>query len=78
VALTVPHIVRFLAGPPTAGTLALTGLVGAVLLLASDLVAQHLFLRHGLPVGVVTATVGAPCLLVLMLRQTRPVHRSRT
>ncbi|MBZ4016295.1 iron-siderophore ABC transporter permease [Streptomyces purpurogeneiscleroticus] len=76
VALAVPHMVRFLAGPPTAGTLALTGLAGAVLLLASDLVAQHLLPVSGLPVGVVTATLGAPWLLVLMIRQSSSVNRS--
>ncbi|MGW6399477.1 FecCD family ABC transporter permease [Streptomyces sp. NPDC055134] len=76
VALAVPHLVRFAAGPPTAGTLALTGLTGAVLLLASDLVVQHLLPVEGLPVGAVTATVGAPWLLALMLRQSRPVSRN--
>ncbi|MFP3987126.1 iron ABC transporter permease [Streptomyces sp. E11-3] len=76
VALAVPHIVRFVAGPPTPGTLALTGLAGAVLLLASDLVVQHLLPVEGLPVGAVTATVGAPWLLVLMMRQGKPVNRS--
>ncbi|GAU69003.1 putative iron-siderophore ABC transporter permease protein [Streptomyces sp. NBRC 110611] len=76
IALAVPHVVRFLAGPPTAGTLALTGLTGAVLLLASDLVVQHLLPVEGLPVGVVTATLGAPWLLVLMFRQSTPVKRS--
>jgi iron complex transport system permease protein len=76
VALAAPHLVRFLAGPPTAGTLALTGLAGTVLLLASDLVVQHLLPVEGLPVGVVTATLGAPWLLVLMIRQAMPVKRS--
>ncbi|UKY48727.1 FecCD family ABC transporter permease [Streptomyces inhibens] len=76
VALAVPHMVRFLAGPPTAGTLALSGLAGAVLLLASDLVTQHLLPVSGLPVGVVTATLGAPWLLVLMIRQSSSVNRS--
>ncbi|MEU9052206.1 iron ABC transporter permease [Streptomyces sp. NPDC048384] len=76
VALAVPHIVRFVTGPPTATSLALTGLTGAVLLLASDLVVQHLLPIEGLPVGAVTATLGAPWLLVLMLRQSTPVRRS--
>jgi len=69
-------IVRFLTGPPTATSLALAGLTGAVLLLASDLVVQHLLPVEGLPVGAVTATLGAPWLLVLMFRQSKPVHRS--
>ncbi|QNP74519.1 iron ABC transporter permease [Streptomyces roseirectus] len=77
VALAVPHIVRFLTGPPTAVTLALAALTGAVLLLASDLVVQHLLPVEGLPVGAVTATLGAPWLLVLMLRQSSPVNVKR-
>ncbi|MFV8131048.1 FecCD family ABC transporter permease [Streptomyces syringium] len=72
VALAVPHIVRFLAGPPTLGTLGLTALCGAALLLGADLVVLHLLPVHGLPVGVVTATLGAPWLLVLMMRQMKP------
>ncbi|MFE6177272.1 FecCD family ABC transporter permease [Streptomyces sp. NPDC056464] len=76
VALAVPHMVRFVTGPPTATSLALAGLTGAVLLLASDLVVQHLLPIEGLPVGAVTATLGAPWLLVLMLRQSSPVGRS--
>ena len=76
VALAVPHVVRFLTGPPTAASLALAGLTGAVLLLASDLVVQHLLPIEGLPVGAVTATLGAPWLLVLMFRQSSPVQRS--
>ncbi|NUR42597.1 MAG: iron ABC transporter permease [Streptomyces sp.] len=76
VALAVPHIVRFLTGPPTVVSLALAGLTGAVLLLASDLVVQHLLPIEGLPVGAVTATLGAPWLLVLMFRQSSPVRRT--
>ncbi|TQM26298.1 FecCD family ABC transporter permease [Nocardia bhagyanarayanae] len=75
VALAVPHLVRMLAGPPTAATLAATGLAGATLLVGCDLTAQHLLPIEGLPVGVVTATVGAPWLLILMLRESGPAHR---
>ncbi|WP_330231575.1 iron ABC transporter permease [Nocardia sp. NBC_00508] len=75
VALAVPHLVRRLAGRPTAATLAATGLMGATLLVGCDLVAQHLLPVNGLPVGVITATVGAPWLLILMLRESSPAHR---
>ncbi|MEX2985175.1 FecCD family ABC transporter permease [Streptomyces sp. C36] len=78
VALAVPHIVRFLAGPATAGTLVLTALAGAVLLLGADLAVLHLLPVHGLPVGVLTATLGAPWLLVLMLRHMKPNAGSAT
>jgi iron complex transport system permease protein len=75
VALAVPHLVRLLVGPPTAITLIVTGLAGATLLTGCDLVTQHLLPVNGLPVGVVTATVGAPWLLYLMLRESSPAHR---
>ncbi|MCQ4082335.1 iron ABC transporter permease [Streptomyces sp. RB6PN25] len=78
VALAVPHLVRHLAGPPTPGMLALSALTGAVLLTGSDLVVQHLLPVPGLPVGVVTATLGAPWLLVLMIRQSNLPYRHRT
>ncbi|AUG80880.1 iron-siderophore ABC transporter permease [Kitasatospora sp. MMS16-BH015] len=74
VALAVPHLVRLLAGPPTPATLALTALTGALLLLAADHLALHVLPVSGLPVGAVTATLGAPWLLALMIR--RPAHRS--
>ncbi|MFJ8471485.1 FecCD family ABC transporter permease [Kitasatospora sp. NPDC094011] len=76
VALAVPHLVRLLAGPPTPGTLGLTALTGAVLLLSADLLVLHVIPVHGLPVGAVTATLGAPWLLVLMIRQGRLPQRS--
>ncbi|MFB6889920.1 FecCD family ABC transporter permease [Kitasatospora sp. NPDC056327] len=76
VALAVPHLVRLLAGPPTLGTLGLTALTGALLLLSSDLLVLHVIPVHGLPVGAVTATLGAPWLLVLLIRQGRLPQRS--
>ncbi|WP_245663355.1 FecCD family ABC transporter permease [Nocardia inohanensis] len=74
VALAVPQLVRLAVGPPTAATLALTGLAGATLLVGCDLLAQHVLPVH-VPVGVVTATVGAPWLLILMLRESSPTAR---
>jgi iron complex transport system permease protein len=71
VALMVPHVARMLLGPLTGGVLAAAGLLGAVLVLASDVVAQHAFAPISLPVGVVTAAVGAPYLLFLLYRGNR-------
>ena len=67
VALTTPHIARMLAGPMTGGVFAFAAVVGAIFLLVSDITAQH-FLPVVLPVGVVTAAVGAPYFLVLLYR----------
>jgi iron complex transport system permease protein len=67
VALMVPHIARMVAGPMTGSVLILTAIVGALMLLGSDVVGQH-FLPVSLPVGVVTGVLGAPYFLLLLYR----------
>ena len=71
VALLVPHMVRLIVGPLTGGGLLLTGLVGALFLLGCDLVAQQLFAPTTLPVGVVTAALGGPYFLFILVRYNR-------
>lgn len=71
VALVVPHAARMLLGPLTGGVLLVAGLLGALLVLLADLVAQHLLSPVSLPVGVVTAAVGAPYFLFLLQRTNR-------
>ncbi|WP_218160356.1 FecCD family ABC transporter permease [Amycolatopsis marina] len=70
IALISPHIARMLAGPATGGVLLLAGAIGACMLSAADLVAQHAF-PVALPVGVLTAAVGAPYFLFLLARTNR-------
>jgi len=67
VALMVPHMARMLGGALSASVMILTALMGSLFLLAADTVAQH-FLPVSLPVGVVTAAVGAPYFLFLLYR----------
>lgn len=73
VALMTPHLARMLAGPLTGGVLLLGGLLGAALVLGSDVIAQHAFSPVSLPVGIVTAAVGAPYFLFLLYRVNREV-----
>jgi iron complex transport system permease protein len=75
VALAVPFGVRAVAGPLTPASLALAAAVGAALLLAADLVAQHA-LPTAVPVGVVTASVGAPFFFWLLWRHNRAGGRA--
>ena len=70
VALMVPHAVRMLVGPLSGSVLLLTAVAGGFYLLLADVVAQH-FLPVSLPVGVVTAAVGAPYFLFLLYRTGR-------
>jgi len=67
VGLVVPHVVRLLVGPNARLVIPLSALFGASLMTAADLAAR---LLGEIPVGVVTAVIGAPFFLVL-LRRTR-------
>ena len=70
VALVSPQIARRLVRGSGAALLP-SAAVGAALLAASDLVARRVFAPTELPVGIVTAVVGAPYLLWLLARANR-------
>jgi iron complex transport system permease protein len=65
VGLVVPHIVRLLTGPNARAVIPISALWGAVLLVYSDLAARVV---GDIPVGVVTALIGAPFFLALLRR----------
>ncbi len=65
VGLVVPHVVRLVVGPNARLVLPLSALIGAALMVYADLVARVL---GEIPVGVVTAVIGAPFFLVLLRR----------
>lgn len=75
VALAVPFLARLIAGPLTPATLLLALTMGAALLLAADVFAQHA-LPTALPAGVITASVGAPLFFWLLWRHHRREGRS--
>lgn len=60
VGLIVPHMVRMLFGPRHHTLLPLSALLGAVMLVWADTAARSLISGQEIPVGVVTAAVGAP------------------
>jgi len=68
VGLVVPHLMRPLVGSRPGACLLPSGLAGAVLVLAADIGVRLLATRPELKLGVVTALVGAPFLIVLLLR----------
>jgi iron complex transport system permease protein len=69
VGLVLPHAVRLLAGPRHRVLLPLAALVGAVYLVWADTAARTLFAPRELPVGIVTALVGAPVFAILLARR---------
>ena len=70
VGLVVPHAVRLVIGPRHGGLLVGSALAGALLLLIADTIARTVVSPVELPLGVVTAVIGAPVFVVL-LRRTR-------
>ena len=71
VGLVVPHLMRITTGPDHKSLLPLSAICGAVLLLIADLVARLIVQPAELPVGLVTALIGAPFFLVLLIQQRK-------
>jgi len=65
IGLVVPHVVRLIVGPSARLVLPLSALGGAVLLAFADVVARSV---GEIPVGIVTALIGAPFFIVLLRR----------
>lgn len=71
IGLVVPHLVRLMVGADNRLVLPVAALFGGTFLIGCDLVARTLFASVELPVGIVTAFVGAPFFLWLLLRRIR-------
>lgn len=69
VGLILPHGVRLLVGPRHRLLLPLSALVGASFLIWADTAARSLFDPRELPVGIVTAIIGAPVFAALLARR---------
>ncbi|MPZ97707.1 MAG: iron chelate uptake ABC transporter family permease subunit [Propionibacteriales bacterium] len=72
VGILVPHAVRLLAGGAYRVVLPLSAMFGAVFLVVADIAARTVLSPAELPIGVVTACIGAPFFAVV-LRTTRTV-----
>jgi len=69
IGLVAPHLVRLLAGSDNRIVLPCSALLGASLLLTADIIARTLSAPAELPLGVVTALLGAPFFIWLLSRQ---------
>jgi iron complex transport system permease protein len=72
VGLVVPHAVRLALGPDHRRLVPLSAVWGAGFMVLADLVARTVIAPAELPVGVVTALVGAPFFLLLLRRRVAP------
>ncbi len=69
VGLMIPHVARWIVGPDQRWIIAYSVLLAPVLLLASDVLGRVLLRPGEIPVGIVTAFVGAPVLVFLVRKQ---------
>ncbi len=73
VGLVSPHIARLVIGADNRYLIPAAGIFGSVLLLISDIVARTIAAPTILPVGVITACIGGPLFMYLILRSSKEV-----
>jgi iron complex transport system permease protein len=71
IGLVTPHLVRLVLGPDHRILLPASALVGASLLLLADLFARTIVAPSELPIGIVTALVGGPFFIWLLMKYRR-------
>ncbi len=69
IGIVVPHLLRLATGPDHRSLLINSGLLGASLLLGADMVARVIVAPAELPIGIITAVMGAPVFLWILLRK---------
>ena len=73
IGLVVPHLLRLLIGPDHRSLLPGSALLGAALLLIADTLARTVVSPAEMPIGIITAAVGAPFFLGLLWQQKRKI-----
>lgn len=71
VGLVVPHAMRFLVGVRHVRLIPASALAGGVFLILADIVSRILIPGQAMPIGVVTALVGAPAFAIILVRSSR-------
>ena len=73
VGLVVPHLIRLAVGPDHRILLPASAMLGGMLLLAADMVSRTIVAPAELPIGIVTALMGAPFFLSLLWQQRKRI-----
>lgn len=71
VGLVVPHLVRLMIGPNHRRLLPVSALAGATFLIIADTIARSIIAPRQLPIGIITAFLGSPYFIYLILRTKR-------
>lgn len=69
VGLVIPHLVRLVTGPNHRHVLPLSLFIGGAFLVLADMLSRTIIAPKELPIGVITALIGAPVFAVLLIRE---------
>lgn len=69
VGIVVPHVLRLVSGPDHKHLVLNSALLGACVLVSADVVARVIIAPAELPIGIITAIIGGPFFLWILLRQ---------
>nr|WP_256474166.1 iron ABC transporter permease [Lutimaribacter sp. EGI FJ00013] len=69
IGIVVPHLLRLASGPDHRTLLLNSALLGAILLILADVIARVVIAPAELPIGIVTAVLGAPVFLWILLKR---------
>ncbi|MBO9483768.1 iron chelate uptake ABC transporter family permease subunit [Salinisphaera sp. G21_0] len=73
VGLVVPHLIRLAVGPDHRILLPASAMLGGILLLVADMMSRTIVAPAELPIGIVTALMGAPFFLSLLWQQRKRI-----
>lgn len=68
IGIVVPHLLRLVIGPDHRYLLVASGFLGAAMLIGADMIARVIVAPAELPIGIVTALIGGPFFLSILLR----------
>ena len=74
IGLLIPHITRLLVGPKHRNLIWISAILGALVLSISDLLCRLIVAPSELPIGILTAILGTPIFLGLLIQQKRKVN----
>jgi len=78
VGLVIPHLVRLMLGPNHIHLLPLSLLSGGIYLTVADTLARTLISPAELPIGVITALIGAPVFALILMRRNKKYREGET
>ncbi|QFI37383.1 iron ABC transporter permease [Moritella marina ATCC 15381] len=69
IGLIIPHLGRMLIGPNHKALIPLSAILGSLILLVADMLARVIAAPAEIPVGIITAILGAPFFIFLLIKQ---------